>query len=185
SRIVSQDILYGTTAQWLMPDLWRTDFAVILGANPIESKGGMVNEPLLREALRNIVGRGGRVVVIDPRRTETAKQYEHLPVRPGGDPWLLAGMIQVILETDLVDKAFIASRTTGLSELGRAVGEIELEVCAERSGVPLAELRQLAVDFARSPSALIYGRTGTCTQRFGTLTNLLQDTLMAITGNIG
>ncbi|PRC58566.1 formate dehydrogenase, partial [Mycobacterium sp. ITM-2017-0098] len=85
------------------PDLPRTDFLFMLGANPLVSHGSAVRAPRVRDDLAAITRRGGRVVVVDPRRTETARAYEHLPVRPDSDAWLLLSMLHVIFGEDLAD----------------------------------------------------------------------------------
>ena len=184
ARFAAEAILYGSPSCLLKPDFWRTNFALIIGANPLVSKGSMINEPQIRQALQGIVARGGRVVVVDPRRTETAKQFEHLTVQPGGDPWLLVGLLKVIVDEGLADQAFLGRYTRSFDRLTLELGSFTLEECSSRSRVPRAQIEALARDFAAAPSAVVYGRTGTCTQRFGTLNNLLQDLLMIVTGNI-
>lgn len=185
ARTVANALLYGSCATLLLPDLWRTDFAVLLGTNPLVSHGSSVSEPLMRSALESVVARGGRVVVIDPRRTETARRFEHLPVRAGTDAHLLLGVVRTLIDEDLVDRGFITENTAGFRELVELVAQVELAACAEHCGLPETTLRGLARDLAAAPSALVFGRTGTCTQRFGTLNNILQDVVVALTGNTG
>ncbi|HEV7687293.1 MAG TPA: molybdopterin-dependent oxidoreductase, partial [Acidimicrobiia bacterium] len=107
SRMAANAILYGNPAIMLRPDFWNTDFALILGSNLYISHGSLVTEPRLREALKGIVERGGRVVVVDPRRTETARQFEHLPIRAGSDGWLLAAVIRELLAVPIRDQVFL------------------------------------------------------------------------------
>ncbi len=91
--------MFGHLASIPVPDLDRTDLLIIAGANPIVSNGSLMTAPNIRERLAAIRRRGGRVIVIDPRRTETAAiADEHLPIRPGGDAFLFAAMLQVIFE---------------------------------------------------------------------------------------
>ena len=176
-------ILFGKPTLLLKPDLWRSDFVLIIGANPFVSHGSLVTEPRIREALKDVVERGGRVVVIDPRRTKTASQFEHLPIRAGSDAWLLAAMLRVIVAEGLVDRAFVERWTTGIKELERDLGPFTPEMAERRSGVPANRIVDLARSLATANSAVVYGRTGTCTQQFGTLNNLLQHLLNAVTGN--
>ncbi len=184
ARLVANALLYGSVAIAPKPDLWRTRHAILIGANPLVSHGSLVTEARFREALDSIVGRGGRVVVVDPRRTETARRYEHLFVKPGTDAFLLLGIIRTLVDEELVDMPFVDNHTQGFDALVDAIQPFNLEECAARSGVSAAEIQQLSRDFAAADSAVVYGRTGTCTQRFGTLTNILQDLVAILTGNI-
>lgn len=96
-------LLFGSGAQMFKPDIWRSDFVLLLGTNPAVSHGSLVTEPLFRDALRSVIDRSGRVVVVDPRKTETASRYEHVGLLAGTDAWLLGAMINVIIEEKLVD----------------------------------------------------------------------------------
>src|SRR3546814_6152244 len=100
---------------------------------PLVAKGSLVSEPRFKEALDSIIERGGRVIVIDPRRTETARRYEHLPVRPGGDGWLLAGVSRVIIDENLEDRAFLDAHCSGLPTFVEALRSFDLEDCADQS----------------------------------------------------
>ena len=100
-----------------IPDLARTEFLFMVGANPLVSHGSVLSAPRVREQLHAIIERGGRVVVVDPRRTETARQFEHLPVRPDADAWLLLSMLNVIFDEQLTDPDFISRFTTGTAQL--------------------------------------------------------------------
>jgi len=184
SRLVANALLYGSVALLPKPDLWRTQFALLIGANPIVSHGSLVTEARFREALDSIVDRDGRVVVIDPRRSETARRYEHLPVQAGSDAYLLLGLLNVVIAEDLVDRRFITEWTTGFADFAQQIAAFTPEVCEGRCRVPASTIRETARAFATASSAVVYGRTGTCTQRFGTLNNILQDALMILTGNI-
>ncbi|HVW34644.1 MAG TPA: molybdopterin-dependent oxidoreductase, partial [Acidimicrobiia bacterium] len=182
ARMAANALLYGSVALLPKPDLWHTDFALIIGANPYVSGGSLISEPRVRDALDAIEARGGRVVVVDPRRSETARRYEHVGVRAGDDPWLLVGLLYVLVKENLVDREFVDDHTTGFDGLAELVEPHAPEVVADRCGVPASVIGELARDFAAAPSALVYGRTGTCRQRFGTLANALQDMLMILTG---
>lgn len=184
ARMVANALLYGSVAVAPKPDLWRTRFAIVIGANPLVSHGSLVTEARLREALDAVVERGGRVVVVDPRLTETAKRYEHLFVRPGTDAFLLLGMIRVLIDEDLIDRPFIERHTLGVDAFVEAIEPFDLERCATGSGVPAPVIQQLSRDLAAADGAVVYGRTGTCTQRFGTLNNILQDMVVLLTGNL-
>src|ERR671922_925823 len=111
NRFAASALLYGTPLLVPIPDLQRTSFLLMVGANPLVSHGSVLSAPRIREQLNAITDRGGRVVVVDPRRTETARQYEHLPIRPDSDAWLLLSMLQVVFDEGLTDDAYIAACT--------------------------------------------------------------------------
>src|SRR3954447_11313580 len=108
NRFAASALLYGSPLVVPIPDLKRTKLLLMLGANPMVSHGSVLTAPRVREQLLGIAGRGGRVVVVDPRRTETARQFEHLAVRPDSDAWLLLSLLQVIFEEGLADRRFLA-----------------------------------------------------------------------------
>jgi anaerobic selenocysteine-containing dehydrogenase len=184
SRFVASALLYGSPTIFPLPDLVRTSFLLMLGANPLVSRGSLVSAGNLREKLTSIVSRGGRVVVVDPRRTETAKAFEHVSVRPNGDAWLLLAMLHVIFAEGLADERAIAAQTTGVDVLRSAAAECSPQAAAERCGVDAGEIRALAQAFAGAASATAYGRTGACLGTHATLVNVLLDALNVVTGNL-
>jgi formate dehydrogenase len=184
SYVAAAGLQLGSTAIFLRPDIWRTDFLLMVGANPWISKGSVISEPQIRKAMNGVIERGGRVVVVDPRRTETARHFEHVAVRPGTDAWLFLGMLRVIFDQALSDQAFLDENVQGAERLRQLVERTDLERCADRSGVPVETITDLARGFATAGSAAAYGRTGACTQRFGTLNNLLINSLNIVTGNL-
>jgi formate dehydrogenase len=184
NRFAASALLYGSPLLVPIPDIGRTDFLFMVGANPLVSHGSVLSAPRVREQLLAITERGGRVVVVDPRRTETARQFEHLPVKPDADAWLLLSMLHVIFEEGLADESFLADRTMGWSTVRQQVAAYSPESTEQRTGVGADELRRLARDFATAGSAAAYGRTGSCLGRFGTLVAFLLDVLNAVTGNL-
>jgi formate dehydrogenase len=184
SRFVASALLYGSPTIFPLPDLPRTSFLLMVGANPLVSRGSILSAGNLREKLTGIVARGGRVVVVDPRRTETAKVFEHVAVRPDGDAWLLLAMLGVIFADKLADEDAIARHSTGVDALRRAAAQCTPELAAERCGVAADEILALARAFATAPSATAYGRTGACLGRHATLVNVLLDALNVVTGNL-
>lgn len=184
SRFVASSLLYGSVAQLPFPDLPRTDFVLMLGANPLVSHGSAISAPRIKDQLSAIVRRGGRVVVVDPRRTETARAYEHVAIRPDGDAWLLLSLLHVLFSEGLVDKAAIARQSTGVALIRRAAATHPPEKTDAITGVPADEVRRLARDFAAAPSATAYGRTGSCLGRYATLVGFLIDALTLVTGNL-
>ena len=184
SRFVASKLLYGAASQIPFPDLPRTDFLFMLGANPLVSHGSAVRTPRIKDDLAAITRRGGRVVVVDPRRTETARVYEHLPVRPDSDAWLLLSMLCVIFSEDLADTTALAEQTTGWQTLRDIVLRYPPEDTRNRTGVEAEVVRSLARDFAGASAAVAYGRTGACLGRHGTLVSFLLDALSIVTGNL-
>jgi anaerobic selenocysteine-containing dehydrogenase len=182
--VAASAIQFGSPALWPRSDVWRTDFLLMAGANPWVSKGSLISEPQIRQAMSGIVERGGRVVVVDPRRTETARQFEHVPVRPGMDAWLFLGMLSVITQAGLVDRAFVDAHATGFDRLEGLLSRIDVELCAARTGIPAEVITNIGLGFGQARAAAAYGRTGTSTQRFGTLNMLLINTLNIVTGNL-
>ncbi len=183
SRFVASHFLYGTGYRVPIPDIPRTDLLLMLGANPLVSHGSLVAGGLIRDDLKDVVARGGRVIVVDPRRTETAARYEHVAVRPDGDAWLLLGMLNVIFDEQLEDADAVAT-ARGAEALRAAVAPFAPELCAEGSGVSADTIRALARDLAGAPSAAVYGRVGACLGSFATLVNFLLDALNVVTGNL-
>jgi anaerobic selenocysteine-containing dehydrogenase len=184
NRFAASALLYGSPLVVPIPDLARTSFLLMLGANPMVSHGSVLTAPRVRDQLHAITGRGGRVVVVDPRRTETARQFEHVPVTPDSDAWLLLSLLQVIFEEGLADRRFLAGWTRDAAQLQELVRPYTPEETAERTSVPADTVRLLARDFARADGAAAYGRTGSCLGRHGTVVAFLIDALNAVTGNL-
>ena len=184
NRFAASALLYGSPLLVPFPDLSRTSFLLAVGANPLVSHGSVLSAPLIRERLLDIEARGGRVVVVDPRETETARQFDHLPVRPDTDAWLLLSLLDVIFEEALADDGFLAERTSGVEALRAAAAAHPPEATEARTGVPAERARALARNFTAADGAAAYGRTGSCLGRFGTLVAFLLDALNAVTGNL-
>jgi anaerobic selenocysteine-containing dehydrogenase len=184
NRFVASKLLYGSPVVVPIPDLERTDLLLIVGANPLVSHGSVLTSPRIKESLHGIVSRGGRVVVVDPRRSETARAFEHLPIRPDGDALLLLSLLSVIFEEGLEDRDALGRQARGVGRLRDLARVYPPEAVAARTGVPADVARSLARDLARAPSAAVYGRTGSCLGRHGTLVSFLLDALNVVTGNL-
>ncbi|HEU5084363.1 MAG TPA: molybdopterin-dependent oxidoreductase [Acidimicrobiales bacterium] len=182
---IATGLMFGNVLTTPVPDLDRTDHLMILGANPFASNGSFATAPDWPGRLRGIVERGGRVVVVDPRRTKTAEEAtEHVPVRPGADPYLLAAMVQELFAADLVDLGTVGEYVARIDELAEAIAPFTPEAVASRCGVPADTIRRLAHELAEAPSAAVYARIGTTTSPFGTVTSWLVDVLNTCTGNL-
>jgi anaerobic selenocysteine-containing dehydrogenase len=182
---VAVGLMFGTFLSVPVPDLDRTDHLLMLGANPLASNGSLMTAPDVRGRMRGIRERGGKVIVIDPRRSRTAEQAdEHHFIRPGTDALLLAAMAQVIFDEGLADLGELAEHVDGLDEVRELVAAFDPERAAEACGIPAEEIRRMARELAAADSAAVYGRIGTCTQEFGTAASWLVDVLNVITGNL-
>ena len=177
--------MFGHLALIPVPDVDRTDFFLVLGANPVASNGSLMTAPDMKGRLRAIRDRGGRVVVVDPRRTETAAAAdEHIAVRPGADALLLAAMLHVLFADGSTRLGRFAGRVKHVDALAAFVRELSPERVARRTGVEPETTSRLARDFARAPRAACYGRVGMCTQRYGTLAAWLAQALNLVTGRL-
>jgi anaerobic selenocysteine-containing dehydrogenase len=181
ARLLASHILYGSAFRMPIPDLPRCDFLLAIGANMLVSHGSVLTAPLLREDLDAIAARG-RVVVVDPRRTETAGRYEHIFVRPDTDAWLLGAMLNVIFQEGLAQLQGLAQSTVGWEQLRDAVQFLTPDIASDHCGIPAAQIADLARTFAHTPRAVAYGRTGTCRGRFSTLINVFICALNIVAG---
>jgi anaerobic selenocysteine-containing dehydrogenase len=168
-----------------IPDVDRTDYFLIMGANPLVSNGSIMTAPGMRDRLRAIRARGGKVVVIDPRRTETAAvASEHHFVRPGSDAALLLALIATILENGNATLGRLAEFSDGFETIRQLVRDFTPERVAPFVGIDAPVIRRLAAEFAAAPRAVAYGRIGLSTQAFGSICQWLVNVLNAITGNL-
>jgi anaerobic selenocysteine-containing dehydrogenase len=168
-----------------VPDIDRTQFFLALGANPIASNGSLMTAPGMPLKLKALKARGGRLVVIDPRRTETAELADsHLFIRPGTDALLLSALVRTVLEERLDRLGRLADFTDGLEAVRSAVAPFKPERVAGPTGIDAERIRALARDFARADSAVAYGRVGLSTQPYGGVAQWLINVLNAITGNL-
>lgn len=180
---VAAVLMYGDPLSVPIPDVDRTDLFLILGADPLTSNGSLMTAPDMPGRLRALRRRGGRLVVVDPRTSRTARAADlHLPIRPGTDALLLAALAQVLLDRGLA--APPGPHLRGLPELPAALAPFTPEAVAGPTGIPAAAIRELARELAAAPSAAVYGRMGTTTTRFGTLASWLVDVVNALTGNL-
>ncbi|MEZ4264930.1 MAG: molybdopterin-dependent oxidoreductase [Myxococcota bacterium] len=168
-----------------VPDIDHTDLLIVMGGNPLISNGSLMTAPGVGKRLRAIRERGGRVVVLDPRRTETADVADaHHAVRPGTDGMLLMAMLQTVFAEGLVADGPWRAMSTGLDALDTAAQPFTPERVAGPTGVPAEVTRELARSLATTKRAVIYGRLGTCTQAFGGLNSWLLVALNTVTGHL-
>jgi anaerobic selenocysteine-containing dehydrogenase len=182
---LSNGLMFG---QWLttaVPDIERCELLLILGANPLASNGSLWTVPDFRGKAKAMRARGGKLVVVDPRRTETAEIADaHHFIRPGGDAYLLLGMVHTLFDENLVRLGRLAEHVSGVDAVQAAVKDCSPDAMAARCGIAADTIRELARTLARTERAAVYGRIGTCVQTFGTLNSWLVDVLNLLTGHL-
>ncbi|KRB79195.1 molybdopterin-dependent oxidoreductase [Noviherbaspirillum sp. Root189] len=182
---LSCGLMFGNWLSFPVPDIERSDFLLMLGANPMVSNGSLWTVPDYRGKAKAMRARGGRIVVIDPRRTETALAAdEHHFIRPGTDVFLLLGMVHTLFDEQLVRLGALAEHVAGVDLVKSAVSDFTPERMADRCGINAATIRTLARRLASAERAAVYGRMGTCTQEYGTLCSWLIDVLNVLTGHL-
>ncbi|MBO0677439.1 molybdopterin-dependent oxidoreductase [Mycolicibacterium sp. S2-37] len=184
SRLLASQFLYGSPMTVPIPDVHRCDLLVLMGANPVVSHGSFLTAPRLKDQLHDIVRGGGRVVVIDPRRTETAARFEWLGINADGDAYLLLSLLQVMFAEDLVDRDAVGRQADGLDWLRAQSRAFTPESTQQHTGLDPDTVRALARELAATPRAAVYGRLGTCVGRNGTLTSYLIDAVNLVAGNL-
>jgi anaerobic selenocysteine-containing dehydrogenase len=173
--------MFGHSFVLPVPDIDRTDYMLILGGNPIASNGSMMSVPDVAHRLKAIQERGGKVVVIDPRHTETAeKANEHHFIKPGTDAFFLLAMIYTIFKDKSVNLGKLSDFTDGLSQVAN---DFSPQKVAPLVGIPAADIRRITRDFVAAQSAVCYGRVGVSTQAFGGVCQWLINVINIITGN--
>ncbi|MGW5849553.1 molybdopterin oxidoreductase family protein [Streptomyces sp. NPDC055254] len=182
---VSSGLLFGDPFAIPVPDLDRTDFLLLIGANPVESNGSLCTAPDFPGRLKALRARGGTLVVVDPRRTRTARLADrHLAPRPGSDALLLAALAHTLLTERLTAPGALEEQTEGFGELAGALASFTPEAVAPACDLTAAEIRTLARDLAAAPTAAVYGRLGSSAVAYGTLASWLVDVLNILTGNL-
>lgn len=178
-------LMFGHSLLIPLPDLDRTHFHLIFGANPVVSNGSLMTAPGVTRRLKGIRERGGRLVVVDPRKTETAAiADQHLFIKPGSDVFMLLAMLQVVFEEGLQTLGKVDGFTEGLDTIADLVKAYTPEKASPLTGVDAEDIRRLARDFCEAESASCYGRIGVSTQRYGSLTQWLITVFNIVTGNL-
>lgn len=182
---VALGLMFGSPGAFTVPDLDRTDHLVIIGANPLVSNGSVTTAADFPGKLRALKKRGGKLVVIDPARTQTAKLADrHLAPRPGTDAALLLAVVHVLFDEGLVDLGANAEHVIGVEQVRALAADFASEAVEQACGVGADEIRELARELAAAPTAAVYGRIGTSTVEFGTIGSWLVDVINILTGNL-
>ncbi|MDT7789001.1 MAG: hypothetical protein QOF58_7420 [Pseudonocardiales bacterium] len=177
--------MYGSIFSIPVPDIDRTDFMLVLGADPFSSNGSLWTVPDVPGRFRELQKRGGSFVVVDPRRSRTAAAADqHIVIRPGTDVFLLLALIHELFRQDLVNLRELAEHVTDHTVIRERVMPFSPEAVEERTGVEAATISALARQLAAAERAAVYGRIGTTTVEFGTVASWAVDTLNILTGNL-
>ena len=184
-HMLSSLLMFGNQVLLPVPDLDRTDYFLVLGANPLVSNGSLMTAPDVKRRLAALRARGGRLVVVDPRKSETARLADrHHFIRPGTDALFLLGLLHTLYGEELARPGRLRSSLRGEDELRRLAAEYAPERTERATGIPAAEVRAIARELAAAPTAAVYGRVGVCTQEFGGLSSWLINAVNVATGNL-
>jgi anaerobic selenocysteine-containing dehydrogenase len=184
-HMVASHAMFGHQFLMPVPDVDRTQLFVCVGGNPVASGGSIMGAPGFEKRIEALHARGGRFIVVDPRRTESAAiADEHLAVRPGTDVFLLLALLHEVFTAGRVAMGHLAPHAVGLDALRDAVLAFDPALLAARAGLPAERIARLARELCDEPRALVYGRVGACTQEFGGLVLWLIYCLNLVTGHL-
>ena len=182
---LSSGLMFGSWLSIAVPDIDRTDYLLILGGNPLVSNGSIWTVADFRGRMKALQARGGKLVVIDPKRSETAKAADaYHPIRPVSDGLFLAAVVKTLFAEGPVNLGRLEEHLNGVADVEAAVSGFTPEAVADRCGIEAETIKQIARDIAGAERAAVYGRIGTCTQEFGTINSWLVDVINVLTGNL-
>ena len=184
---LAASLMFGHGLMIPIPDIDNTDYMLILGANPAASNGSLMTAPDVKNRLKAITKRGGKVVLVDPRRTESAKlATDHHFIRPGTDVFLLAAILNCLFENKnkAVDLGRLSSFTKGVDQLNEAVAEFTPQNVSKITGIDAATIENIAAEFATAKRAVVYGRMGVSTQPHGGLCHWIINGINLVSGNL-
>ncbi len=168
-----------------IPDIERTDYLLILGANPGASNGSLLTAPGFSQKIKNIQKRGGKVINIDPRYTETSKiSSQHFYINPGKDALFLLTLLHVIFQNGIREKTHLSDHLKGLEDIKKIAKQYTPKKTAHLIGIESTEIQKIATDFLNSETAVCYGRMGVSTQEYGGICQWLINVLNIVTNNM-
>ncbi len=177
--------MFGHMLMFNIPDIERTDFMLMLGANPLASNGSIMTAPDVKKRLREIQGRGGKLAVIDPRKTETAQISDiYHSIIPGTDPLLLLSMLNVLFSENLVDLAHLKGIVRDFEKIEPLVRDFAPELTEEITGIKAFDVKELTREFAKAERAVLYPRVGASVHEFGVMNIWLCTLINILTGNL-
>ena len=178
-------LMFGHPMMLPVPDIDRTDYLVIMGANPIVSNGSIMSSPNIKKRLKSIQQRGGKLITIDPRLTETAQiANQHLAIKPGTDALLLMAMLNFLFEHELVHCNGLENHIDGLELIKPLVADYTPDAVANIVGITADQIAKLVTDFCQAESAVLYARIGVSTHEFGSIVNWLVNVFNLLTDNL-
>ncbi len=176
--------MFGHAFNMPIPDVDRTDFFIMFGANPIASNGSIMSGCGPVEKIKAIQQRGGKVVLFDPRATETSRVVdEHHFIKPSKDVYFLFGMLHLIQKNNWIQIDRLGSHISGLEKLKGIADEFTPEKVEKITGVPTATLLRLTKEYVLNDRAVLYGRMGMSTQEYGGLCHWLTSVLNILTNH--
>jgi anaerobic selenocysteine-containing dehydrogenase len=183
---VSSGYLFGSPSTVAVPDLDRTHYLLILGANPYDSNGSLCTAPDFPGRLEALQARGGKIVVVDPRKSKTAQHAdEWVAIRPGTDALLLAAIANTLGADGLeIMHQRLGTFLNGVDEVVQALRPFTPEFVAATTGVDAKTIRRIARELRDASSSAVYARIGTTTTAFGTTASWLVDVVNIFTGNL-
>lgn len=185
NKFAASQLIYGFPFTLPFPDIQNTNCLIIVGANPVISKWSFLQVPNPIKKLREIEERGGKVFVIDPRKTETAKVAgEHIFIRPGTDVYFYLSFLHEIIEQKGIKNELIEEFTTGFAEIVELAKEWPAHKTEKLTKIPPAKLKELVNVFVSSKGAALYCSTGVNMGGKGTLAYWLQEVINMISGNL-
>ena len=184
---LAASLMFGHGLMIPIPDIDNTDYMLMLGANPAASNGSLMTAPDVKNRLKDITKRGGKVVLVDPRRTESAKlASDHHFIRPGTDVFLLAAILNCLFKNNsgAVNLGRLSSFTKGVDQLKDAVAEFTPENASQITGIDSATIENIATEFSTAKRAVVYGRMGVSTQPHGGLCHWIINGINLVSGNL-
>ncbi|MGY8898524.1 MAG: molybdopterin-dependent oxidoreductase [Paraglaciecola sp.] len=182
-HIVSRQ-MFGHQLQIPIGDIDHTDYFMIIGGNPLASNGSIMTVPHIKRRLKGIQKRGGKVVVIDPKKSETADiSCDHHFIKPGSDVLLLLAMLHTLFAKDLVNVEELIEHAPDLLEVEQFVKAYPAQRVVDRVGISAQNIESMVSEFCKANSAFCYGRMGASVQAFGTLTQYLIMLFNMLSGN--
>ncbi|MDO6656466.1 molybdopterin-dependent oxidoreductase [Anaerobacillus sp. 1_MG-2023] len=182
---LAAEFMYGSDFSIPIPDIDRTQYFLVIGANPIVSNGSLMTGPNMRGRLKALQDRGGRLVVVDPIRTATAKVADdHHFIKPGTDGYFLFSILHTLFDEKLAKETHLSGHVNGLETVKELAKDFPPDKVASICGLDSETIRTIARDISSATCAAVYGRMGTCTQTFGTVNSWLIDVINVVTGNL-
>ncbi len=184
-HMICQKWVYGHNALYPVPDIDRTMYMLCVGGNPLASNGSLWTVPNVKKRIQRLQERGGKFVVIDPRRTETAKVADgHHFIRPGTDTALFLGLLLALDEAGLVNPGRLMPMLKGWDEAWTQIHQFNLDELSDYCGIAIDDIRAIAAELGSGQPAIVYGRMGVSVTRYGTLNHYLIQLLNISTGNV-